>query len=265
MDQTNTLWRYLVVPRTRLFNGTVSLPTFLPSTAFSPAINQGDQELFVDCVTLKGSPTPVLRWVGNGVHVSRNSSQPVYQEGQQISSNGMAGRRLVLQRFGVLEQGNYTCVGTNRAGIDFSTFTLILQGGIVLYGVPRKITMCLSLVVPGQPNSPVANVSNATAIQISWTAPTSDGHSAILYYELQYKDVGGVWTSKAKQIPSTATSAVFHHLRPFTSYEFRVRATNKLGPGNYSHPSIPVVTEQAGTCIEHAFLLSSTIYVNCKG
>ena len=102
-------------------------------------------------------------------------------------------------------------------------------------------------MVPGKPDSPVATVLNATAIEIKWRAPAFDGHSAILSYVLQYRDfVGGVWYSSARQVNFEVTSGIFDHLKPFTSYEFQIRATNKIGPGSYSDPSTPVTTVQTG-------------------
>ena len=118
----------LVVPVTRLFDNAILPPTYLPRTVFSPAINQGDKALLVDCSELKGAPIPVISWMKDGASISSSSSQPAYQEAQQIRSNGMPSRRLVLQRFGAHEQGNYTCVATNRAGTDSNTFTITLQG-----------------------------------------------------------------------------------------------------------------------------------------
>ena len=92
---------------------------------------------------------------------------------------------------------------------------------------------------PGAPGV-VTNVAGTTGvgeISVTWSAPISNGGSALTDYTVQYSsDSGGTWTTFADGV-STATSTTVTGLSAGTSYTFRVLAKNAIGDGPYSAAS----------------------------
>lgn len=89
--------------------------------------------------------------------------------------------------------------------------------------------------VPGAPTGVAAIAGNASAT-VSWTAPTSNGGSPIISYEVVSSPATTTVT-----VDASTTSAVMTGLSNGTSYRFRVRAVNASGPGAYSAYSTAVV------------------------
>jgi hypothetical protein len=101
------------------------------------------------------------------------------------------------------------------------------------------------LFVPGVASAPGAptgvSASPATgAAQVSWTAPQSNGGSAITAYTVTVIPSGG----SSYQVPEGAgTSAVVTGLSNGTSYAFTVSATNSVGTSGASSPSSAVTPQ----------------------
>ena len=95
---------------------------------------------------------------------------------------------------------------------------------------------------PGAPGV-VTNVAGTTGvgqISVTWSAPISNGGSALTDYTVQYSsNSGGTWTTFADGV-STATSTTVTGLSAGTSYTFRVLAKNAIGDGPYSAASAAV-------------------------
>ena len=95
---------------------------------------------------------------------------------------------------------------------------------------------------PGAPGV-VTNVVGTTGvgqISVTWSAPVSNGGSAITDYTVQYSsNSGSTWTTFTDGV-STATSATITGLSAGTSYTFRVLAKNAIGDGPYSAASAAV-------------------------
>jgi hypothetical protein len=70
------------------------------------------------------------------------------------------------------------------------------------------------------------------AVELFWTAPASDGGSAITDYLVEYHAVGsGTWLTASHGGPSTATTQLVTGLADRTFYTFRVSAINAIGTG----------------------------------
>ena len=95
---------------------------------------------------------------------------------------------------------------------------------------------------PGAPGV-VTNVTGTAGIgqiSVTWSAPVSNGGSALTDYTVQYSsNSGGTWTTFADGV-STATSTTVTGLSAGTSYTFRVLAKNTIGDGPYSAASAAV-------------------------
>ena len=91
--------------------------------------------------------------------------------------------------------------------------------------------------VPGAPTGVSGTPGNGT-VDLSWTAPTSDGGSAITGYTVT-PAIGGV-AQTPRVFASAATSQTITGLANGTAYTFTVQATNAAGTGVASSPSAAV-------------------------
>ncbi len=108
--------------------------------------------------------------------------------------------------------------------------TYNLTANTTLYPVFRS-----TVVVPGQPGTPVATVSNTTA-SLSWDAPTTG--SAVDSYSVSVSPAGGSCTVSGLTASCSGLSAG-------TSYTFRVTATNSAGSSSPSAASNSVTAVAA--------------------
>ncbi|XP_035253841.1 protein sidekick-2-like isoform X1 [Anguilla anguilla] len=84
----------------------------------------------------------------------------------------------------------------------------------------------------------------ARSVLLSWE-PGSDGLSPVRYYTIQARELpDGNWTVHSASVSHESTSYFVDRLKPFTSYQFRVKATNDIGDSEYSDSSEAVTTLQ---------------------
>jgi Fibronectin type III domain len=92
-----------------------------------------------------------------------------------------------------------------------------------------------STTVPGSPTGVTITSDGTnpnTAIDISWTAPASNGGASITDYKLQWTDDG--LTINTVDLGSTSTSYVFSGLSMGQLYGLQIAAVNSVGTGGYS-------------------------------
>ena len=105
----------------------------------------------------------------------------------------------------------------------------------------QKMMLLYSSVgrVPGSPDQPTALAAvydtTNTEIDVTWTAPTDVGDSAIIDYQVQYRQDGGSWTVLEMNSTDTA-STLDSPMSMGTTYTFRVLARNTQGVGAWSSP-----------------------------
>ncbi|XP_069728345.1 protein sidekick-2 [Phaenicophaeus curvirostris] len=100
---------------------------------------------------------------------------------------------------------------------------------------------------PQPPGKPLAQQEEvrARSVLLSWE-PGSDGLSPVRYYTVQTRELpDGEWVLHSASISHNATAFVVDRLKPFTSYKFRVKATNDIGDSEYSEESESLTTLQA--------------------
>jgi hypothetical protein len=93
--------------------------------------------------------------------------------------------------------------------------------------------------VPGMPTA-VAGIRGNGQVQLSWTAPVSNGGSGVTDYTIQYSSNSGSSWQTFTDAASSATSATVTGLTNGTGYLFRVASVNDVGTGLYSANSSAV-------------------------
>uniref|UniRef100_A0A8C5C0T2 Sidekick cell adhesion molecule 2 n=1 Tax=Gadus morhua TaxID=8049 RepID=A0A8C5C0T2_GADMO len=84
----------------------------------------------------------------------------------------------------------------------------------------------------------------ARRVLLSWE-PGSDGLSPVRYYTVQLRELPHTnWTVHSASVSHEASSYVVDRLKPFTSYQFKVKATNDIGDSEYSEQSEAITTLQ---------------------
>ncbi|XP_064179466.1 protein sidekick-2 [Anguilla rostrata] len=84
----------------------------------------------------------------------------------------------------------------------------------------------------------------ARSVLLSWE-PGSDGLSPVRYYTVQSRELpDSNWTVHSASVNHEASSYAVDRLKPFTSYQFRVKATNDIGDSEYSEESEAITTLQ---------------------
>ncbi|XP_067641974.1 protein sidekick isoform X2 [Eurosta solidaginis] len=96
---------------------------------------------------------------------------------------------------------------------------------------------------PQPPSMPQISRSQVQAHQItfSWT-PGRDGFAPLRYYTVQMRENDGPWSLLPERVDPALTSYTATNLKPYTIYQFRIQATNDLGPSAFSRESIVVRT-----------------------
>ena len=82
-------------------------------------------------------------------------------------------------------------------------------------------------------------------VALSWSAPASDGGSAITRYEYRWREANGTWSVWLST--GSATSTTKTGLTSNTTYEFEVRARNVHGAGSAASASATTLEEEEDT------------------
>uniref|UniRef100_T1IIA6 Muscle M-line assembly protein unc-89 n=1 Tax=Strigamia maritima TaxID=126957 RepID=T1IIA6_STRMM len=163
-----------------------------------------------------GDPKPTVQWYRNDVMLSET-------------------HRL---KFIESEDGRSTLRFTPIKSFDAGVFKAIARN-------PLADTSCRARLrvgdIPGRMEAPeVSQISNCQAL-VTWVPPKGTGNSVIGGYELEMKEHSASdWDSVCKNIDHEFF--VVRGLKPQTSYNFRVKAANKFGRGEFSVPSAIAAT-----------------------
>ncbi|TSK13409.1 Contactin-1a [Bagarius yarrelli] len=106
---------------------------------------------------------------------------------------------------------------------------------------------------PGAPGGVRVEEVGVRSVKLLWSHGT-DNHSPISKYTIQYRESKSTddWNhavTSPRNIEGNAEMVTVVDLLPWTEYEFRVIATNTLGPGEPSEPSIKTTTLEAAPVV----------------
>jgi hypothetical protein len=136
-----------------------------------------------------------------------------------------------------------------NTGSPLGTYTATLTSG----STTVSYTVTVGATAPGVPTMGSATAGNASAL-VSWTAPSSDGGSAITGYTVTASAVSGHTCTAG----ASTTSCTVTRLTNGTSYTFTVTATNAVGTSAPSAesdevtpllPALPLSPEPPGVVI----------------
>ncbi len=204
------------------------------SSGSSPAVVPAD---------VPGQPTSVHATPGNGSAVV-TWIMPSTNGGSAITSYKVTATDLTTPA-----NGNETCTWTT--GPLTCTVLALTNGDNYAFGVtasnvagtgiPSVSSVVVPATIPGSPTGVSATRGNASAV-VTWTAPASNGGSAITSYKVTATDlttaVNGNETCTWTTGPLTCTVLL---LTNGDSYTFKVTPTNSVGPGPASAASTAIV------------------------
>ena len=154
----------------------------------------------------------------------------------EIVATPTSGTAPVVTRTGIARTA---LSGTVTGLVNGTTYTLQVRA-VNLFG-PGALSQPSNAVTPaGLPGTPTAvvGVRGNASVDLSWTAPTSDGGSAITGYRVQVRS--GATIIRTDSLVGTATSATITGLTNGTAYRFAVQAVNANGAGALSALSVAV-------------------------
>ena len=108
--------------------------------------------------------------------------------------------------------------------------TVTAEDGTTTQPYPVTVTVTRAATVPGAPTGLSATANGSTQIDLSWTAPSSDGGASISGYKIE---VSPNDTSSWTDLVANNTSTTYSHtgLTAGTTRHYRVSAINSVGTG----------------------------------
>ncbi|GBP30656.1 Protein sidekick [Eumeta japonica] len=133
---------------------------------------------------------------------------------------------------------------TELASERYYMFSVTAQTRLGWGATARALVLTtVNRAAPAPPSRPVIarSLLQPHHITFSWL-PGDDGYAPLRYYTVQQKEDGSTWQTIPQRVDPFATSYTAGGLKPFTAYQFRIRATNDIGPSRYSNATETVQT-----------------------
>ena len=127
--------------------------------------------------------------------------------------------------------------------------------------VANTTTDAATATAPGAPTGLTATASGPSTINLSWTAPASNGGSAITGYKIEVSsDSGSNWTDQVANTGNANTAYADSGLAASTTRHYRVYAIN--GIGTSTHSNVANATTGAATTDDCAADTTTTCSVS---
>ncbi len=203
-------------------------------------------------VTVPGAPTSVYGTSGN-TQVSLTWYAPASTGGSAITDYVVQFSTSASSGFTTFSDGTSTATTATVTGLTNSTAYYFKVAAVNSVGTSAYSAVS-SGVTPGVASAPTSLTvsSGPTGMNVSWTAPTSTGGSAITDYVIQYTTSAGYSYVTFSDGTSTATSATITGLIAGSTYYIRVAAVTSLATGTYSSESSGVLSKtcaNGGVCV----------------
>jgi hypothetical protein len=209
-----------------------------PTSTFQDT-NYWVDPVFAPATGAPGQPTNVSATAGNA-SVSLSWSAP--------TSGGTPASYIITPYIGTVAQPTTTVAGTvtstNLTGLtNGTTYTFTVTGTNANGTGPASVAsnaVTPNNTPPGAPTGVSASPASGQA-NVTWTAPTNTGGSALTGYTVT--PFAGTTAGTPVQVGASATSANVSGLTNGTAYTFTATATNGNGTGPASAPSTAVTPE----------------------
>ena len=155
--------------------------------------------------------------------------------------------------------GTSTTTSTTVTGLSHST-TYTFQVSAVNVAGTGAVSDSASAATVSEPDPPTALSATAgiAEVALAWTAPGSNGGSAVTDYTIGYSSDSGTTWSTFSDGTSTTASATVTGLDAGTSYLFRVSAINAAGTGTASGTTTATFRSLTGRKVEFGIAVTST-------
>ena len=202
--------------------------------------------------TVPGAPTSVYGTSGN-TQVSLTWYAPASTGGSAITDYVVQFSISASSGFTTFSDGTSTATTATVTGLTNSTVYYFKVAAVNSVGTSAYSAVS-SGVTPGVASAPTGLTvsSGPTGMNVSWTAPTSTGGSAITDYVIQYTTSAGYSYVTFSDGTSTATSTTITGLIAGSTYYIRVAAVTSLATGTYSSESSGVLSKtcaNGGVCV----------------
>ena len=198
---------------------TVTATNSVGTSAASSASNS------ITPATVPDAPTNLAGTIGD-TEVSLTWSAPAFNGGSTITSYTVTSN---IGGHSATVAGTSATVTGLTNGVTY-TFTVTATNAIGTSTASGTSNSVTPASVPGAPTNLAAVISDSS-VDLSWSAPVSNGGSVLTDYVVQYKlTTGGTWAVFSDGV-STTPSTTVTGLSNDNSYDFRVFAKNAVGTG----------------------------------
>ncbi|XP_025192239.1 obscurin isoform X4 [Melanaphis sacchari] len=171
-----------------------------------------DKPVDLMCLAV-GVPKPLVQWFKNDIVLTESHRIKMLEDND--------GRSILrLDPATELDLGIYKVVARNKFGQTTARARLVLAHE------------------PGPMEAPIVKEYSDTEILLQWDHPKNDGNAPILCYQLEVRENESEWELVAKNIDHEFW--LMQNLRPYTNYEFRLAAMNRIAWGP-TGPSSPII------------------------
>src|SRR5881409_3258636 len=134
---------------------------------------------------------------------------------------------------------------------------------------PSNTASATTSVVSSPPSGLAAAAVSSSQINLSWTAPTDNGGSAITGYKVERSTDGGTtWSTLVANTGSSTTTYSDTGVTHTTTYTYRVSAINSIGtspPSNTASATTPIASPSPPTGLAATAVSSSQIGLTWTG
>ena len=168
----------------------------------------------------------------------------------EVSTNGSSWSDLVADTDSTTTSYSHTSLtaGTTR---HYRVSAINSAGTGLASSSDSATTEAAPATKPSAPTSLTAAADGQTEIDLSWTAPSSDGGASITGYRIEVSTNGSSWSDLVANTGSITTSYSHTGLTAGSTRYYRVSAINSAGTGSASNTDSATTTEASvsdGTC-----------------